>query len=168
MDTVLINRVANSGLVTINLEDYYPKTPFRVFDIKDHLFQGLILKEKDFRQVLKEYNWSDYQDCILLVYCSTDAIIPVWAYMLVTSHASPFAKSVFIGDKDTYLSYYYKQTIESLDITAFENSKIVIKGCSHQPVPPSAYSEILNKLQPIAASIMYGEPCSTVPIYKKK
>ncbi|MBK8390774.1 MAG: DUF2480 family protein [Saprospiraceae bacterium] len=168
MDTALVNRVANSGLITFNLEDYYPTTTFAIFDIKDYLFQGLILKEKDFREALKEHDWSKFEHTTLLLYCSTDAIIPVWAYMLVSSYATAFAKEIFIGDKEAYLNQYYRTLIHGMDVSSYEGAKMIVKGCSHKPVPASAYSEILVKLQPIAASIMYGEPCSTVPIYKKR
>lgn len=163
----LVNRVAKSGLETINLEDLYPKQEFAAFDLKDYLFKELILKEKDFRLALKEHNWEQYRDKVLLVYCSNDAIIPVWAYMLVASKATPFAVDIFQGDKTAYLSTFYKKVIEETDWSAYEGAKIVIKGCSDKPVPPEAYLALTLKLTSRASSLMYGEPCSTVPIHKQ-
>jgi len=163
----LINRVANSGLITLNLEDDYPTQEMVTIDIKEYLFHGLILKEKEFRTALKEINWSDFENKIVLVYCSTDAIIPVWAYMLISSLVTPYATDVFQGAKDEYLRYYYKNLIGSRSYQEFDGQRIVIKGCSKKPVPPSAYLELTAALQPYAQSIMYGEPCSTVPIFKR-
>ena len=168
MDTPIVNRVANSGIITLNLEDHFPEKEMVIFDIKDYLFKELILKEKDFRTALREYDWSTTADKILLVFCSTDAIIPVWAYMLVSGYAAPFAAEVFQGTQTEYLKTHYSKVIEKLEIQDYNNQRIVIKGCSNRPVPPSAYSDLTNKLQPTARSIMYGEPCSTVPIYKRK
>lgn len=168
MDTPIVNRVANSGIITLNLEEYFPDKEMVIFDIKDYLFKELILKEKDFRSALKEYDWSSAKDKILLVYCSTDAIIPVWAYMLVGSYAAPYASMVFQGTQTEFLKTHYSKTIGKLNVEEYANQRIVIKGCSNKPVPPSAYTDLTSKLQPIARSIMYGEPCSTVPIYKRK
>lgn len=166
-DKPLVNRVANSGLITLNLEEFFPKEEVVTFDLKDYLFMELILKEKDFREALKEHDWSQYQDKILLVYCSTDAIIPVWAYMLVTGYAEPYATDIFQGDEQTYYQIAFNRALEALDAQQYEQQRIVIKGCSNKPVPPSAYVELTRKLRPYAQSIMYGEPCSTVPIFKR-
>ena len=163
----LVNRVANSGLITINLEDFFPKEEVVVFDIKDYLFMELILKEKDFRAALKEHDWSQYEGKVLLVYCSTDAIIPVWAYMLVSAYATPFAADIFQGDAETYYKLHFSKTIDAINPEAYDQKRIVIKGCSDKPVPPAAYLKLTSKLQPFAQSIMYGEPCSTVPIFKR-
>jgi len=163
----LVNRVANSGLVTLTLEEDYPQHNMIHFDLKDHLFQELILKEKDFRTALKEHDWTQYQDAILLVHCSTDAIIPVWAYMLVTAYAEPYAHQIYQGSQQAYLDYYYNKIIQERDYSEHEGARIVIKGCSNRPVPPSAYLALTTKLRPYAQSIMYGEPCSTVPIFKR-
>jgi len=168
MDKPLVNRVANSGIITINLEDYFPKDEIVVFDIKDYLFKELILKEKDFRLALKEFDWQSLQGKILLIYCSSDAIIPVWAYMLVASYASPVASEVFQGTTEEFLKTHYVKALDTIDLNALQNQRVVIKGCSHKPVPPSAYANLTNLLQPVVRSIMYGEPCSTVPIYKRK
>lgn len=166
-EKILVNRVANSGIITIDLEDYYPQSSIYSFDIKDYLFQGLILREKDFREALKIHDWSKYQGGILCVFCSTDAIIPVWAYMLVASLCSVYEIKVFSGTKEDYLKYYYQNQIENIDPALYQNQKIVIKGCSNKPVPSSAYLDIVAKIQSKVQSIMYGEPCSTVPIYKR-
>lgn len=163
----LVNRVAASGLITIDLEQYFPTTPLVVFDLKDYLFMELILKEKDFREAIKEHDWSQYQDKILLVYCSTDAIIPLWSYMLVASSAAPFAKDIYQGTKEAYYQSAYEKIIEELAIEKYAEQRIVIKGCSDVHVPKAAYLKLTQRLRPIAKSIMFGEPCSTVPIYKK-
>ena len=163
----LINRVANSGLVNFNLELEYPKASFAVFDLKDHLFQGLILREKDFRAALKEIDWTQYQGVILLIVCTADAIIPVWAYMLVSAYAEEFAADIFQGDKTEYLKHHYQKFIDNIDAEKYSEQRIVIKGCSDKEVPPSAYAALTSKLKPYAQSIMYGEPCSTVPIFKR-
>ncbi|MCB0629800.1 MAG: DUF2480 family protein [Saprospiraceae bacterium] len=167
-DSKLVNRVAASGLITIDLTDYLPKTEVAVFDLKDYLFRELILREKDFREAVKVHDWPAYEGKTLLVYCSSDAIIPMWAYMLVATHAAPYATDVFQGDQKTYVHHYLYQKLANLDLDTFTDQRIVIKGCGDQPVPPGAYLEITRLLQPVAKSIMYGEPCSTVPIYKKR
>lgn len=163
----LINRVANSGLINFNLESHYPVKEFSTFDLKDHLFQGLILKERDFRTALKEIDWNIYQDTILLIVCSADAIIPVWAYMLVSAYAESFALEIFQGDKVEYLKHHYQKLIDNIDGAEYTQQRIVIKGCSDKEVPASAYAALTSKLKPHAQSIMYGEPCSTVPIFKR-
>jgi len=166
-DKPLINRVANSKLHTINLELSYPKQEIFEFDIKDYLFKELILKEKDFRTSLKEHDWSQYDGAILLIFCSTDAIIPVWAFMLVAAYAKGAGATAFQGNKTTFLTAHYEKTIDGMDLSKFEGERIVIKGCSNKPVPASAYARLTADLQPFAQSIMYGEPCSTVPIFKR-
>ncbi|WP_235298049.1 DUF2480 family protein [Portibacter marinus] len=163
----LINRVANSGLINFNLETHYPKHEFEIFDLKDYLYMELILKEKDFRAALKEVDWSKTESKILLLTCSTDAIIPVWAYMLISAYASDYAHEIFQGDKTEYLKHHYQKFIDSIDAKKYDGARVVIKGCSEKPVPPSAYALITAKLKPYAQSIMYGEPCSTVPIFKR-
>jgi len=166
-DKPLVNRVANSSLHTLNLELSYPTAPIFEFDIKDYLFKELILKEKDFRTSLKEHDWTQYQSGILLVYCSTDAIIPVWAYMLVSALAKKAGSTVFQGTQDAFLTAHYEKVIDQMDLSKFEGERVVIKGCSNKPVPASAYARLTADLQPFAQSIMYGEPCSTVPIFKR-
>ena len=163
----LINRVANSGLITINLEDFFPKEELADFDLKDYLHMELILKEKDFRAALKSHNWEQYSGKHLLVYCSSDAIIPVWAYMLITAYATPYAISIFQGDANAFYQSAFADALSELNAEQYDQKRIVIKGCSNKPVPVSAYVDLTQKLQPFAQSIMYGEPCSTVPIFKR-
>ncbi len=164
----LVNRVANSRLITLKLEDYLPEAgvSFAQFDLKDFLFMEMILKEKDFRAALLEHDWEHYRGKILLVYCSADAIIPVWAYMLVATYAAPVATDVFQGSETEYYKAFFLRRLATLDPTIYEDQRVVIKGCSDRPVPEAAYLEVTRRLRPVAKSIMYGEPCSTVPIYK--
>lgn len=167
MAGTLINRVAQSGIVTINLETFFPNQKIVSFDLKDYLFMEMILKEKDFREVLKNKDWSEYEGSIVLIYCSVNAIIPVWAYMLVSSYVQDYAIEVYSGNKEAYLTHYYQNVIESVNIEPYLDKRIVIKGCSEKPVPAGAYQALTRKLKPHVLSIMYGEPCSTVPIYKR-
>ena len=164
----IINRVASSKLITIDLEDYYPKGNRVLFDIKDWLFEGFVLREKDFRQQVAACNWSQYKDNYIALMCSTDAIIPGWAYMLLSIHLEPFAKKIVIGNLETLETTIYQDIINNLDVTAFNNRPVIIKGCSKKPVPQNAYIMLATKLKPIAKSIMYGEACSSVPLYKNK
>ncbi|NNF22324.1 MAG: DUF2480 family protein [Saprospiraceae bacterium] len=163
----LINRVANSGIKVINLEELYPEKDIVAFDLKPFLHMELILKEKLFRASLKELDWSEYSDRIVLIHNSTEAIIPVWAYMLVSVYLENIAFDVFQGSKEEYLKQYYIKEITKVDFSDYEEQRVVIKGCSNKPVPPAAYSEVTRRLKPYAQSIMYGEPCSTVPIFKR-
>ena len=164
----LVNRVASSGLITFKPEEFFPPEPIVVFDLKDFLFQGLLLKEKDFRLALKDHNWQQYEGKYITVHCSTDAIIPVWAYMLVTVMAEPFAISVFFGSKENFLIQFYREKLLAVDWKFYQDKMVVVKGCSDYPIPAAAYLEIARLLRPFAKSIMFGEPCSTVPVYKKK
>ncbi len=163
----LVNRVAQSGLITLDLETFYPEGEIIAFDLKDYLFMGLILKEKDFREALKTHDWTQYAGKNVAVFCSADAIIPMWAYMLVATHAAPHARDVFQGRPEQFVEAAFLKKIAALDLTPYEGKRLVVKGCSDRPIPPSAYVEIARRLQPIALSIMFGEPCSTVPIYKR-
>lgn len=167
IDKPLVNRIAESGLITLNLEDFFPKEEVAVFDLKDYLFMELILKEKDFRESCKNHDWAQYEGKHLVVDCTADAIIPVWAYMLVAAYAAPHAKDIFQGDADNFYKTYYAQKLANFDASQYEGKRVVIKGCSDKPVPPAAYVNLTHKLQPFAQSIMYGEPCSTVPIFKR-
>lgn len=167
MSDTIINKVAESGLITLNLEEWYPTEEIRVFDLKDHLFMGLILKEKDFREALKNTDWSAYQNQLVAVTCSADAIIPAWAYMLVATYLAPIAAGIHQGSPDEYRSILFRQRIQDIDLHPFIDQRVVVKGCGDLPIGPDAYLEITRILQPVAKSIMYGEPCSTVPIYKK-
>lgn len=163
----IINRVANSPLVLFDLEEYYHRGERIVFDIKDFLFQGQILKEKDFRLFIKSYDWSVMQEKNVALTCSADAIIPTWAYMLLSSAISPYANEVIFGDLDDLEQKLYQKVFEKINWENFKDAKVVIKGCGKFPVPTYAYVEATRNLLKFASSIMYGEPCSTVPIYKK-
>ena len=165
---MIVNRVEASGLITINLEDFYPKESVKVFDIKDYLFRGLIIREKEFREALKNTNWNDYQNANVAVTCSVDAIIPVWAYMLITSYLQPVAKNIVLGDEKTLIESILLNNIDSINAEDYSGKRAVIKGCGDVKIPESAYLKITNVLMPHVKSIMYGEPCSTVPVYKKK
>ncbi len=162
----IINRVANSKLITIDLEDYYPEGKRVLFDIKDWLFESLVLREKDFREKVKNFDWSQYQKCYVALTCSTDAIIPAWAFMLLTVNLEPFVEKSIIGELDGLETSLYQDIIQQLDTSEFNDKPIIIKGCSNKPVPVNAYTMLINKLKPIAKSIMYGEACSSVPLYK--
>lgn len=166
MSNEIINRVANSKLITFDLEDYYPQGNRVLFDIKDWLFEGFVLREKDFRAQVKEHDWSQYQDALVALTCSTDAIVPDWAYMLLSIHLAPYVKKTVLGNLETLESSLYQDIISNLDITIYKDKPIIIKGCSKKPVPSSAYIMITNKLKPIAKSIMFGEACSSVPLFK--
>jgi len=163
----IINRVANSKLVTIDLEDYYPEGERVLFDIKDWLFEGLVLREKDFREKIKNFDWSQYQNYYVALTCSTDAIIPAWAFMLLTVNLEPFVEKVIIGDLEALETSIYQDIINQLVTSEFNDKPIIIKGCSNKPVPVNAYTMLINKLKPIAKSIMYGEACSSVPLFKR-
>ncbi|GAA4109295.1 DUF2480 family protein [Aquimarina addita] len=165
----IINRVAtNKNLITFDLEDYYPEGERIILDIKDWLYEGLILREKDFRKQASEHDWSQYKDTYLALNCTTDAIIPGWAYLLLTSLATPFAKKVVVGSLQNLETILYTTLIDTLNVLEYQDKLLIIKGCSNKPVPESAYIALLQKLQPVAKSIMYGEACSAVPIYKRK
>jgi hypothetical protein len=163
----LVNRVANSSLVTIDLEEMYPAGEIVPFDLKGFLFMELILKEKDFREALNALDWEQYRDKNLAVFCSTDAIIPLWAYMLVATHAAPFVRDIGLCEPADFVEKSFLKKIAAMDLQAYEGKRLVIKGCSDKPVPAAAYLEITHRLQPVALSIMFGEPCSTVPVYKR-
>lgn len=164
----IINKVAESGLITLDLEKYYPRQEIGLFDLKGFLFMELILKEKEFREKLKDYNWEVYKGKYVGVYCSADAIIPVWAFMLVASYLEPLAKDVVMGDeKDVHRNLFLKN-LSTINLEEFSDKRVVIKGCGETPIGDFAYMEITKLLRPVVKSIMYGEPCSTVPVYKKK
>ncbi|WP_298531355.1 DUF2480 family protein [uncultured Algibacter sp.] len=164
----IINRVANSKLVTIDLEDFYPQGKRVLFDIKDWLYEGFVLREKDFRTQVSEFDWAQYQDYYIALTCSTDAIIPGWAYMLLSINLEPHAKKVIVGNLEQLETSIYQDIINNLDFSEHQGKPIIIKGCSNKPVPQNAYIFLANKLKPIAKSIMYGEACSSVPLYKNK
>lgn len=168
MKDEIVNRVANSKLVTIDLEDYYPKGQRILFDIKDWLYEGFVLREKDFRAQVSEFDWNQYEGSYVALTCSSDAIIPGWAYMLLSIQLESVAKKVVIGDLEQLETSIYQDIINNLDVSAYADKPIIIKGCANKPVPQNAYIMLSNKLKPLAKSIMYGEACSSVPLFKKK
>ena len=168
MENEIINRVTNSKLVTFNLEDHYPEGKRVLLDISQWLLEGIVLKESDFRKSAKEHNWSQYQDAYVALHCSTDAIVPGWAYLLLSLQLAPFTKKTVVGTLDTLESILFTEIIPHLDLSALQDKPDINKGCAHKPIPQNAYVLLAEKLQPIARSIMYGEACSSVPLYKKR
>ena len=166
MSESIVNRVANSALITLDLEEYYHTGERILYDIRQNLFQDLILKEKDFRAFVKEHNWQQYDGKNVALTCTTDAVIPTWAYMLLATAISPYANLVVFGDLEALEQALFQQALAKINLEQFEDQRVVIKGCSKVEVPVFAYVEIIRLLQPITKSLMYGEPCSTVPIYK--
>ena len=167
MENEIVNKVSQSGLITIDLEEFYPSGERVLFDIKNLLFQGLILREKDFREFIKNEDWNKYKDKYVALICSADAIVPTWAYMLLATQLEPVSKRVIFGDLETLETILYNEILSKLNINEYKDARIVIKGCGNLPVPKSAYVQITSLLRPVAKSIMYGEPCSTVPLYKQ-
>jgi len=167
MEDVIVNKVAESGLITLDLEAFYPKEETAVFDLKEHLFMGMILKEKDYREALKNLDWSFYQNKNVCITCTADAVIPVWAYMLTATYLEPVAKDVIFGNEDFLHRALFLKNLSKIDTAEFADKRVVIKGCGDKNITETAYVEITKLLRPVAKSIMYGEPCSTVPIYKK-
>tara|TARA_B100001146_G_scaffold225213_1_gene247947 strand:+ start:24982 stop:25488 length:507 start_codon:yes stop_codon:yes gene_type:complete len=168
MEGEIINRVANSKLVTFNLEDFYPEGPRTLLDISPWLLEGIVLQEKAFRQTLKEHDWSQYEGHYVAVHCTTDAIVPAWAYMLIATYLQPYATKTVIGTLETLETTLYASLIEHMDVSDFKDKPVIIKGCAHKPVPENAYLWIAQKIQTVAKSVMYGEACSSVPLFKKK
>ena len=164
MQEEIINKVSQSALLTLDLELFYPTEKVSLFDLKPYLFMELILKEKDFRAALSAADWSVYKEKIVGVYCSADAVIPVWAYMLIASYLQPIAKDVFMGDEPSVIRQLITDRIKAIDPEEYRDKRVVVKGCSDKPVGDFAYLEVTKRLRPVAKSIMYGEPCSTVPI----
>lgn len=164
----LVNKVAQSGLITLDLEDFFPKEAIIAFDIKEFLFRGLILKELEFRAALKAHDWSAYKDKTVAVFCSTDAIIPQWAFMLVVTFLSAQTTEIYFGTTEEVEQKLFLLNLKSIDATKYIDEKIIIKGCGTKTVTGEAYLEITKKLQPVVKSLMFGEACSTVPIYKRK
>ena len=168
MTEPILNKVAESGLITLDLESYFPKDKTAVFDLKEYLFMGLILKEKEFREALKNLDWEKYSDCYVAVTCTADAVIPVWAYMLVASYLQPVANDIIMGDEKELQKKLFLANLAGININEFADKKVVIKGCGETPIADYVYMEITRLLRPVVKSIMYGEPCSTVPVFKKK
>jgi hypothetical protein len=164
----IVNRVAGSKLVTIDLEDFYPAGERVLIDLKDWLYEGLVLREKDFRASVKEHDWSVYEGKYAAIHCSTDAIIPSWAYLLVSISLAPYANKVVVGSLELLESQLFESIIESLPLEPYENRPVIIKGCSEKNIPETAYASLVSRLFPVVSSLMYGEACSSVPLFKKK
>jgi hypothetical protein len=164
----IINKVAQSGLVTLDPAQFYAPGERVVYDITDNLFHGLMLREKDFREFVKTHDWAQYEGKNVAVTCSADAIVPAWAYMLLANRLAPYAREVVFGDAEVLETVLFVKEIASLDVEQYRDQRLVIKGCGDTPIPVSAYVELTKKLTPVAKSLMFGEPCSTVPIYKRK
>ncbi len=167
MDDVIVNKVSESGLITLDLEEYYPKEETAVFDMKDHLLMGLILKEKEFRETMKNLDLTPYKGKNIALTCTADAVIPMWAYMLAASYLEPVASNVVFGDTDFLHKTLFLKNISKINASDYQDKRVVVKGCGEIVISETAYVAITGLLRPVAKSIMYGEPCSTVPIYKK-
>lgn len=168
MSGEIVNRVANSKLRTIDLEEFYPSGKRVVLDIVDWLYEGLILREKDFREHVENHDWSQYENAYVALTCSADAIIPSWAYLLITTKLFPQAKKVVVGNLELLETAIFQKIIEGLDVSEYQDKPVIIKGCADKPIPPSAYSFLIEKVKPVAKSLMFGEACSTVPLFKQK
>ncbi len=168
MEGPIINRVANSKLATIDLEDVYPAGERVSIDISQWLFEGIVLHEKDFREQVKQHNWSQYRDCYVALICTTGAIVPGWAYMLISLELTPYSKRNTVGSLEMLESILFSEIIEKLNLDDYKDKPVIIKGCAHKPIPQNAFVLLSQRLQPIAKSIMYGEACSSVPLFKKK
>jgi len=168
MPEEIINRIANSPLVTIDLEELYPEGTRTVFDISDWLYEGLILKEKDFRESVNGHDWNVYQDHFVALTCKTEAIIPSWAYLLITTKLASFARKVVVGNLELLETSIFQDIISNLDENDYKDKPVIIKGCSSKPIPETAQVQLVEKLLPTAQTILFGEACSTVPLYKRK
>lgn len=164
----IVNKVASSGLITLDLEAYYDQAERVVYDIKDNLFHGLILREKDFREFIKTHDWSQYTGKNVAITCSADAIVPTWAYMLLSNRLSQYVNELVFGSLETLEAVLLSKALGKIDFSTFANERVVVKGCADIDIPVFAYVEITRQLSKVAKSIMYGEPCSTVPIFKRK
>lgn len=168
MSDKIVNRVASSQLINIDLEDFYPEGERVLFDIKEWLFAEQILKERDFRKFVKNHNWNTYQNKYIALTCSTEAIIPSWAYLLISVELSPFAKKIVVGNLETLETSIFQEIIDRLPVKNYINKPVIIKGCSNKPIPETAYIQLIARLLPFVRSIMYGEACSNVPLFKKQ
>ncbi|MDC8002602.1 DUF2480 family protein [Aureisphaera galaxeae] len=168
MEKEIVNRVANSPLVTIDLEELYPAGERMELDISQWLYEGLILREKEYREHINNHDWDQYKDAYVFIHCATDAIIPGWAFLLVSLQLSGIASKVHIGSREEMEASLYMDTISNLDLSEYQDKPVIIKGCSDKYIPDNAYVQLAQRLQPLAKSIMYGEACSSVPLYKRK
>lgn len=167
-DELIPNKIANSGLVTLDLADFYPSGLRLELDIAPWLYEGVMLREKDFRAAVKAHDWSQYQNAYVAVYCSEDAIVPQWAYLLLAASLTPFARRVVHGPREVLESLLMDEAIARADIQAYQNKRVIVKGCGDLPIPAHAYVALTSRLQPVVRSLMFGEACSTVPVYKAK
>jgi len=167
MAELFVNKVAESGLITLDLEEWYPKEEVAVFDLKDHLFMGMIVKEKEFRESLKGFDWEQFRNKYVSVICSADAIIPVWAYMLVASYLQPVCLDLVIGDEAELRKQLFLKKLNTIKPEDYTDQRVIVKGCGDLPIGEFAYMEITKLLRPYVKTLMYGEPCSTVPVFKK-
>jgi hypothetical protein len=167
MSDLIVNKVAESGLISLDLEQWYPRQQIATFDIKDQLFMGMIIKEKEFRESLKQTDWSIYKDKAVAITCSADAIIPVWAYMLLASYLQPVSAEPYMGTEQELLKHLFLKNIDAADLSSYKDQRVIVKGCGDIPIGEFAYIEISKRLLPLVKTLMYGEPCSTVPVYKK-
>ena len=164
----IVNRVANSGLISLDLEDFYHSGERIVYDLKDNLFMGMILKEKDFREFLKNHDWTQYSGKNIAITCTEDAIIPTWAYMLLTLHLEPHAHCVVFGTLEDLEKRLFDEALSKINFSQYQDARVVVKGCSKVNVPTQVYVELTRCLLPFVKSLMFGEPCSTVPLYKRR
>jgi hypothetical protein len=168
MSDTIVNKIAESGLITLRPEEWIPSQDLAEFDLKDFLFMGMILKEKDFRENMKAHDWTQYKGKVLCVFCSADAIIPSWAYMLVATHAAPYVSGMYYGNAAQWRSAQLLNVVQQMDVTPYDDQRVIIKGCSEEfEIGPEIYLALTNKLVPVVKSLMFGEPCSTVPVYKR-
>lgn len=168
MEDEIINKVAQSSLVVFDLEDYYPREKRMVLDISQWLHEGFILKEKEFRAALRAFDWDEYQNKLVAITCTTDAILPSWAFMLVSSYLQPIAKMVVQGSLHDLDVLYYQIIIDNLDFTCYQDQPVIIKGCAKKAIPEEGYVMATQKMMNYARSIMFGEACSAVPIFKRR
>jgi len=168
MSGEIVNRVANSKLITFDLEDFFPEGERRLLDISDWLYEGFILKEKEFRASVKQHQWDQYLNQYVAITCSSDAIIPSWAYLLISTALAPFAKQFVVGDLDLLENMIFQEVISSIPLEQFRDVPVIIKGCSNKQIPDTAYALMCKRLVPVVSSLMFGEACSSVPLFKKK
>ena len=168
MSETIVNRVAKSSIITIDLSEVYPKHKKFEIDISKWLYEGFILKEKEFRDSLKNTDWSNYNDSYVALYCSTDAIIPAWAYMLISTYLNPMTHKVIVGREIDLVALLFEDAITKMDISSYKDKPVIVKGCSDVKIPETAYLSLIKKLQPVVKSLMFGEACSAVPLYKPR
>jgi len=168
MSDEIKNRVAESSLKTIDLEDFYPSGNRVELDISQFLFKGIVLKEKDFREKVKNFNWQQYQDCFVALTNTSEALTPSWAFMLLTTHLVPYTKMVSVGTKNELETAIFSEIISKIDLLEYRDQRVIIKGCANKPIPENAFIQLTQRLQPVTKSVMYGEACSSIPLFKRK